>query len=133
MFGLLLSVIFTALIGSVLGLYVLREKYGFFPDVQYALRLIVCSSISAAVVYGVLRFVPLSIPVLSLLVGGFVFFVSCMFLAPLLGVLNEWDVLNLDSMVNGIRVVSIFARPLLEVEKRLISFLRSRKKVKMNI
>jgi peptidoglycan biosynthesis protein MviN/MurJ (putative lipid II flippase) len=132
-FGLLLSVIFTALVGSVLGLHILREKYGFFPDVQYALRLVVCSSISAAVVYVVLRFVPLHVPVLSLFVGGFMFLVSCMFLAPLLGVLNESDVLNLYSMVSGIRVVSIFANPLLEVEKRMISLLRSREKEKMTI
>ncbi len=126
-FGLLLSIIVTSFIGNVLGHFVLRKKYGLYTDVRHATRLLICSAIPAGVSYGVLQFIPSSAPILGLLIGSFVFLVSCSFLAPFLGALDERDISNLGSML-GASGSSLFSKPLPDVEKRMILFLDSKRK-----
>lgn len=125
-FGLLLSIIASSFMGNILGVYVLHRKYGFYANVRHATRLLICSSLSAGISYGVLQFIR-SPPILGLLVGSFVFLVLFSFLAPLFSALDERDVSNLGSMLGGIRVVSVFSKPLLDMERWIIRLLDSKR------
>ena len=125
--GLLVSLMVSSFTGNVFGIYVLRKKYGFNPDFQHPIRTLLCSSVSAGISYGVIMFLPTSIPILSLLLGSAVFLVVFLGLAPFLGAITERDIVNLESMLSGLALISLFAMPLLKIEMKILG-LTSKKK-----
>jgi peptidoglycan biosynthesis protein MviN/MurJ (putative lipid II flippase) len=125
--GLLVSLIVSSVIGNMFSLYVLQKRYGFYPDFRHALRTFFCSIVSAGFSYGVIQLFPTSMPIMSLLLGSAVFFVSYLFLAPVLGVVDQQDITNLGSMLKGVAIVSFFAIPLLEFERRILGMTHSKR------
>ena len=118
--GLLVSLMVSRLSGNVFGIYVLHKRYGLYADFLHPLRTLLCSSVSAGISYGVIKFLPTSIPILSLLLGSATFLIVYLVLAPVSGAITETDVKNLESMFRGLAFVSFFAVLLLEVEKKIL-------------
>lgn len=127
-FGLAVSIIVSGISRNVFGLYVLYKKYGFYPDLWHTLRTLLSSTISASLSFGVVKLLSAVTPIVSLFIGSGVFLLFYLFLAPVVGAIEEYDIENLDTMLKGLRVIYPFAHLLLEFENRLISLLLRYKK-----
>jgi len=125
-FGLLVTLIISSVIRNTFGVYVLRKRYGFHSDVRHTFKTLVCSAVTAAVSYGIIQFLPTSVPIFSLLLGSAVFFVVYLFLTPVTGVLDQQDISNLDYMLRAVPLVSFFALPLLGIERKILGFMSSK-------
>ncbi len=127
-FGLLVSLIVASFIKNVLSLYFLFKKYFLSIDVSHAVRLLICSAFSVGVAYIPIQVTPISIPIVSLFLSSVVFLVSFAIIAPLLGVLDEQDVSNLDTILSGIQILSFLVKPLIDVERWIVMILDSKKR-----
>ena len=127
--GLASSVIISSIAGSAFGLYVLHEKYGLVPDLRHALRTLLSSAVSVGASFGVVRFMLAGSSFLSLVLGSGVFLLAYLFLASVLGVIEENDIGNLDSMLKGLVVVYPLAYILLEFERKILRLKIRKKKI----
>jgi len=125
-FGLLVTLIISSVIGNTFGVHVLRKRYGFNTDFRHTFKTLVCSVVSAGISYGIIQFLPISFPILSLLLGSAVFFVVYLFLTPVTGVLDQQDIANLDYMLRAVPLVSFFTLPLLGIERRILGLMPSK-------
>ncbi len=125
--GLLVTLIISSVTGNMFANFVLRKRYGFHSDVRHTFKTLVCSVISASVSYGVIQFLPISVPIFSLIMGSVVFFVVYLFLIPVMGVIDQGDIANLDQMLRAVPLVSFFALPLLGIEKKILGLMLSKR------
>jgi len=122
-FGLAVSLIISSSISRVFGLYVLKKRYGFYPDLRHSGRTLLSSVFSAGLSFGGVRFFSSVAPFLSLVIGSVIFVVVYLILAPSIGALEEEDIVNLDSMMSGLGVLYPFIRVFLRVERKIIRFI----------
>ena len=127
-FGLISSIILSNITRSAFGLYVLNKKYDLLPDLNHTLRTLLSSAASAGASFGVVQFLSAGSPFLSLFIGAGVFLMIFLFLASFMGVIEERDIGNLDSMLKGLGVIYPFAHFLLEVERKILGIPRRRKR-----
>ena len=119
-FGLAFSIIISKFAGSLLGLYILNEKYNMLPDLRHVIKTLLCSVISTIISLIVVRFLSVNFSFLNLLLISCIFFLAFLFLAPIMRVVDDSDIQNLDSMLSGIIIVYPLTRILLEFESRII-------------
>ena len=127
-FGLASSIIISSIVGRTFSLRVLREKYNLLPDLRHAVRTLLSSVVSAGVSYGVVRFLSGGSPFLSLFLGSGIFLVTYLFLVSLMGVIEERDIKNIDSMLKGVVVIYPFVRLLLKFESKILELTFRQKK-----
>jgi O-antigen/teichoic acid export membrane protein len=120
--GLIVSVILSEITRSLFGLLVLHRKYSIHPDIWRTERIVLCSTVSAGVAYGVLQVLSALTPFISLLIGSVFFLITYLVLAPIAGAIQEKDVENLDSMLRGLRIIYPIARLLLDIEEKILGF-----------
>ena len=78
------------------------------------------SVIAAGLAFGVVRLLSDATPLLCLFLGSGVYLLAYLFLAPVMGAVDERDIENLDSMLRGLVVVYPFARLLLGFVRGMI-------------
>jgi hypothetical protein len=59
--------------------------------------------------------------VLNLVVGGLLYLVVYLTLAPILGAVEKQDILNLRTLMGGARIVAVLVNPVLDYESKLLS------------
>jgi len=90
--GLLVGIFVSQFLGSAYGIYMIRGKYGLGVDLAHTGRVVLFSSISAAITYLVLDQIGGSSSILQLVIGSLVFLLVCMPLAPLTGAIVPRDI-----------------------------------------
>jgi len=127
-FGLTVSLIISSVAGSIFGLYMLHKRYGFYPDLWHTIRTLLSSAVSAGLAFGVVWLLSDVGPFPSFFIGSGIFILVYLFLAPITGVIQEYDIINLDSMLKGLGVFYPFTSLLLKFEKKFLGLMIRRKK-----
>lgn len=81
--GLLVAMLASILMGNIVNLHIMKRIYAITLDFTHACKVMGASLISAVVTSVVIRFFPNTSPLHQIIVGGFVFFLSCLILMPL--------------------------------------------------
>jgi stage V sporulation protein B len=118
--GLILSITLSSLISNLLGLLVLHRIYAITPDFKHTGRVLVCSLVSAGISQGVLRLLPINIPLFGLFVTIAVFISVFFMLAPITGTIHKQDLTNLDFVIKGLGKLYPFVRPILLFESKVL-------------
>ncbi len=126
--GMLVSFILSGFVQNLLGLYIIKNRYGIGLNLNHTGRTVLCSLISGGISLGVLWVPPLQIPFLQLILSMVAFISTYIILAPILGAIEKKDINNLDSMLFTIRVLYPIARRILDFEKWLLN-IRSQESV----
>lgn len=121
--GLIIGIIISSLTQNLFGLYVLRRKYGVYPDLRHTGKTVLCSAVSAGSAYGAVQILSSS-PLLSLLLGSATFISTYLLLAPVTGAIEGRDIENLDSMLRELSVIYPFARLLLNIEEKILGLMQ---------
>jgi len=127
--GLLVSGIVSGLTGNLLGLYVVRRKYGVRLDLPHMGKTLICSAVSAGLAYGAAGLLPSSMHLLNLFMGSAVFVAAYVVIAPFTGAVEELDIENLDRVIRELKIVYPLVRPLLILEETIIAHTRKRKEI----
>ena len=120
--GLIISIFIASLASNLLGLFVLRENYSFYPDLAHMVRLLLCSALSAGSSIGVLWLLSLASPFFNLLISSAIFLLTFLIFAPIMRVIKKQDIVNLDAMLKELGVIYLIARVLFDVEEKIISY-----------
>jgi len=118
--GLIVSILASSVVANVLGVYVLHGKYDIYPDLGHMAKMLLCSGASAGSAYGVLFLFLTLTPLQGLLIGSTIFLMVFLVLAPVIGAIEEQDIANLDSILKEIPLIYLFARLILDFEKKII-------------
>jgi len=118
--GLAMSLIVSRVTGSVFGLYVLHKKYCLYPNLWHSLRTLLGSLVSTGLSFGVIRLLSDLPTILSLFLGTGVFLTTYLFIAPVIGAIEEGDIMNLNGMLRGLFVIYPFIRIILGIERSII-------------
>jgi stage V sporulation protein B len=123
--GLIIGIIISSLTRNLFGLYVLRRKYGIYPDLRHTGKTVLCSAVSAVSAYGAVQILSSS-PLLSLFLGSATFLTAYLLLAPVTGAIEGRDIENLDSMLRELWVIYPFARLILKLEEKILGLMHRR-------
>lgn len=118
-FGLGSSIIVSSIASNVVGLYALNQKYGLLPDLRYALRTLLGSTVSAGLSFGVVRILLDNSPLLSLVLGSGVYLLAFLVLAPFMKIIENNDIDYLDTVLKGLVVIYPIARLVFEFERKI--------------
>jgi O-antigen/teichoic acid export membrane protein len=119
--GLILGLITSEPAKNLLGLYVLRKKFGIKPKTGHMIRTLICSGISSGISLSLQILNPLKQQFFNLAINTSIFMISFLLLAPLLGVLERRDIQNLNSMLKNIPLLYPLANIILTFEARLLN------------
>ena len=95
--GLMISNLTSQLISTCYGLYQVQRLYDVNIELASSLKILSASFLSGLPVFIFTKLVFLSNPIYGLLFGGILYVTSFLFLIPILGVLNENDLENLET------------------------------------
>lgn len=118
--GLIASILASEFLSAIYGLSLIHRKYGIALDSASSLRIAITSIFSALTIYIFLRLFPLSNHLYKLAVGGSLYLVILLIVAPLLGAINEVDTKNLDDLTRQFNLIHPIAQRILSFEKKLI-------------
>ncbi|MHA2052973.1 MAG: oligosaccharide flippase family protein [Candidatus Hodarchaeales archaeon] len=119
--GMLISFILSGLVQNLLGLYIIKNRYGIGLNLSHTGRTVLSSLIAGVISLGVHWVLPLQMPFQDLIVSLVVFISTFLILAPILGAIEIKDINILDSMLFTIRVLYPIARRILDFEKWLLN------------
>jgi hypothetical protein len=93
------------------------------PDLKASGRILLVSLGAAAPTIALIRLDAVGIGISNLIVGGLLFLVIYLTLAPIAGAVDKWDVSNLRSLLCRPRIVAWFANPIFDYETKLLSMM----------
>ncbi len=118
------GVLAAGLIYALLSLIYLlaRAKRGFNLDFGFkdSLRTYLASAISAVPLLLILQFSPFQ-GLINLAVGGSIFLLSYLTVAPILGAVDASDIKNLESILGNQKLLSSVLKPVMTYERKLLS------------
>jgi len=118
------GVLAAGLIYALLSLIYLlaRAKRGFNLDFGFkdSLRTYLASAISAVPLLLILQFSPFQ-GLINLAVGGSMFLLSYLTVAPILGAVDASDIKNLESILGNQKLLSSVLKPVMTYERKLLS------------
>jgi O-antigen/teichoic acid export membrane protein len=118
--GLLVALFTASMIGTFLNQYVINRKYGVSLDLLHTTRVIVLSIIGAVVTRQTLLYFAGFSDLLKISVGGIVFLVACLVLAPLFRAIVLNDIEILRRVLKRVRFVYPIIAPILVLEEKII-------------
>jgi O-antigen/teichoic acid export membrane protein len=121
--GLLIAYIIANAISTVYGLNRASVMFGARPDLKASGRILLASLGAAAPTILLIRLDSMGIGIGNLLVGGLVFLVFYLTLAPIAGAVDKVDVMNLGSLLGRPRIVAWLANPIFDYETKLLSMM----------
>jgi O-antigen/teichoic acid export membrane protein len=119
--GLLFAYILSNAISTVYGIRQASGKFGARPDLKASGRVLLAAAGAAVPTVGLIHLDGLGIGAVNLTIGGLLFLVVYLTLAPILGAVDKQDIPNLRTVLGGTRIVSTVANPVLDYESKLLS------------
>jgi len=121
--GLLIAYILANAISTVYGLNRASAIFGARPDLKASGRILLASLGAAVPTIALIRLDAMGIGISNLIVGGLLFLVIYLTLAPIAGAMDRWDVSNLRSILCRTRIVAWLANPIFDYEAKLLSMM----------
>jgi stage V sporulation protein B len=119
--GLLVAYIFSFTISTLYGVRKLSLDFAARPDLRASARILLASLIAAAPSVALVQFHPTGRGVVNLLVGGFLFLLAYLTLAPVLDAITPQDINNLETILGRSRAMAVVVKPVLAYETRILS------------
>lgn len=117
--GLIATILVAGIPSLVMGLWWVKEHYGFSVDWLSSTKIYLTSGTAAAITY-IILFKLNTCSWMKLVTGGMIFIIIYLTMAPLIGAVNKTDLNNLREILGGIRpLYPLFNLPLKIVEKIL--------------
>lgn len=121
--GLLVAYIIANGISTVYGVNRAFVIFGARPDLKASGRILLVSLGAAAPTIALIRPDAMGIGASNLIVGGLLFLVIYLTLAPIVGAIDKWDVSNLRSLLFRTRIVALLTSPIFDYEAKLLSMM----------
>jgi O-antigen/teichoic acid export membrane protein len=121
--GVLAAYILAGAISTVYGVNRASVMFGAHPDLKASGRILLVSLGAAVPTIALIRLDAMGIGISNLIVGGLLFLVIYLTLAPIAGAVDKWDVSNLRSLLCRPRIVAWFANPIFDYETKLLSIM----------
>jgi hypothetical protein len=121
--GLLIAYIIANAISTVYGLNRASVVFGARPDLKASGRILLVSLGAAVPTIVLIRLDTMGIGISNLIVGGLLFLVIYLTLAPIAGAVDKMDVSNLRSLLGRPRIVAWVANPIFDYEAKLLSMM----------
>jgi O-antigen/teichoic acid export membrane protein len=118
--GIIMAIIISLVLSTLYGLQMAHKKYGMSVEWSSIIRIIITSLLSSLLVYNFLEFTPFLNPVYRLAVGGVLYVISFLFMAPLLA-LSKMDLENLDGLFKEFSILYPIIKSVLNLEKRILT------------
>jgi len=123
-FGLLIAYILSIATSTVYGLRQTSVKHDARPDLRGSGRIILAAFGAAVPTVGLILLDGAGVGVVNLIVGGFLYLLVYLTLAPILGAVEKQDILNLRTLLGGTRIVAVLVNPVFDYESKLLSVVK---------
>jgi O-antigen/teichoic acid export membrane protein len=119
--GLLIAFIVSNAASTVYGVRQISEKFNARLDLKASGRVLFAALAAAVPTVGLIQFDGAGVGVINLVVGGLLYLVVYLTLAPILGAVENQDILNLRTLLGGTRIVAVLVNPVFDYESKLLS------------
>jgi O-antigen/teichoic acid export membrane protein len=119
--GLLIAFIVSNAASTVYGTRQVSEKFNARLDLKASGRVLLAALAAAVPTVGLIQFDGAGVGVINLVVGGLLYLVVYLTLAPILGGVEKQDILNLRTLLGGTRIVAVLVNPVFDYESKLLS------------
>jgi len=120
-FGLLIAYILSNATSILYGLRQTSVKHGARPDLRASGRIILAALAAAIPTVVLIQLDGWGVGAVNLVVGGLLYLVAYLTLAPILGAVEEQDIINLRTLLGGTRIVAVLVNPVFDYESKLLS------------
>jgi O-antigen/teichoic acid export membrane protein len=121
--GLLVAYILSTAASTVYGVNRASVRFGVRPDLKASGRILLAALGAAVPTIALILLVATGIGMVNLIVGGVLYLVAYLTLAPILGAVAPQDISNLGTILRKTRTVATLAKPVLAYEARILSAL----------
>jgi stage V sporulation protein B len=121
--GLLVAYIVSFTASTLYGVSKVASDFKARPDLGANARILLSSALAAAPPFALIQLHPAGLGLINLAVGGCLFLLTYLTLAPILGAVKAQDINNLTTILCRSRVLAMFVRPILIYETRILSAL----------
>jgi O-antigen/teichoic acid export membrane protein len=119
--GQIISLLITEFLFNMYALFLAHKKYKVTVEWVSFVRIVGASLSSALLVYIFITFASVLNPIFKLAVGGFIYVVSFLALAPLLKVISKEDIRNLDELSKELTMIYPITKRILSLEDKILS------------
>jgi peptidoglycan biosynthesis protein MviN/MurJ (putative lipid II flippase) len=123
-YGLLVAYILSNATSIVYGICQTSAKYDARPDLRAGGRILLAAFGAAVPTVGLILLDGAGVGVVNLVVGGLLYLLVYLTLAPILSAVDKQDVLNLRTLLGDTRIVATLLNPVFDYELRLLSVIR---------
>jgi len=120
-FGLLIAYVLSAASSTVYGVRQASAKFGARPDVKASGRVLLASLGAAVPTIVLIQLGGMATGIVNLAIGGPLYLVVYLTLAPVLGAVDKSDIINLRTILCRRRIVARLASPVFDYEAKLLS------------
>jgi len=96
-------------------------KFGALPDLRASGRILLAALSAAIPVTALLFLHATGTGIVNLIIGGVLYLMAYLTLAPILGAVGKLDIDNLEAIVSKTRRVAALVKPVLGYEARILS------------
>jgi len=125
-YGLLVAYILSSATSTVYGTRQASAKFDARPDLKAGGRILLAALAAAVPTLGLIELDGAGTGAVNLIVGGLLYLLLYLTLAPILGAVDKQDILNLRTLLSGTRAVSTLLKPVLDFELKLVSSVREK-------
>jgi hypothetical protein len=98
-------------------------KFGIWPDLKSSARILLAALVAAVPAAALLQLYTIGTGLVNLTIGGGLYLVAYLTMAPILGAVVLQDINNLETILCKTRTVAILVKPVLAYETRILSAL----------
>ena len=123
-YGLLIAYILSNACSTVYGIRETSTRFDARPDLKAGGRILLAALGAAIPTLGLTLLDGAGVGVVNLVIGGLLYLLVYLTLAPIIGAVDKQDVLNLRTLLAGTRIVATLLNPVFDYEMRLLSVTR---------
>jgi O-antigen/teichoic acid export membrane protein len=120
-YGLLVAYILANGASTIYGIRQTSVKFDARPDLKSGARILLAGLAAAVPTIALIQLDRMGVGSINLIVGGLLYLLVYLTLAPILGAVEEQDILNLRTLLGGTRIVAVLVNPVFDYESKLLS------------
>jgi stage V sporulation protein B len=124
-YGLLVAYVLCNAVSTIYGIRQTSVRFDTRPDLRAGGRVLLAALGAAVPTVGLIQLDGAGVGVVNLIVGGVLYLLVYLTLAPVLRAVDEQDILNLRTLLGSTRIVARLLNPVFDYELRLLSAMRA--------
>jgi hypothetical protein len=122
-YGLLIAYILSYIASTLYGVRQISMTFGARPDLKASVRILFAALAAAVPAAALLQLNATGTGMVNLIIGGVLYLVAYLTMAPILGAVAPQDISNLETILCKTRAAAILMKPVLVYEARILSAL----------